>query len=189
MTRTVAERALFVAAARGAAQLEAWRQQKADAAAIRRLAKTSLELFDALAKVLAQSDDYSMEASLECLTRAQELGGVKPTLNPHTELTLKGNAENDYCRSHHYEMIDNVYRAEVEAYWNAVFKRLDSNDRKAPWRQSAEMTKQAKEIRARFYATPLAQLQPTQPRDAATLSMGLLHMESLVKDLLDATCD
>jgi hypothetical protein len=189
MGRTVAERATFVAAARGATQLEAWREGKADAERIRRLAQTSLDLFDSLAQLLALSDDFSMNASLEQMTQAQELGGVRPALNPHSEQTLKANSENGYCRSHHYEMVNTLYRAEMEALWNAAIKRLDANDRKAPWRQTPELTAAAKEIQNKFYDTPLAQLKPTQPRDAASLAKALLRMESLVKDLLEATRD
>jgi len=102
VARTVANRALFVTLARGAQQMEAWREGKAEPAAIQQTAELNLGLYDALADVLAQSDDFSMEASLRHLARAKELGGVEPRINPHAEQTLKANAENSYCRSHHY---------------------------------------------------------------------------------------
>lgn len=187
MGRTVAERATFLVTAQEGLQMEAWRKGQADPAKVRHLAQISLDLFDALGQLLALSDDFSMNASIERLARAKELGGVKPTLNPHTEQTLKGNSENDYCRSHHYEMIGSVYRAEVEAYWNTVRQRLDKNDRTAPWKQTADLTEQGKKIRDRFYETTLAQMKPTQPRDAASLTKALARLETLVKDLIDST--
>jgi hypothetical protein len=188
MARTVASRALFVAVARGASQMEAWRQQQADPDQIRRLAQVSQDLLAALGGVLAMSDDFSMDATFRRLARARELGGVQPILNPHTEQTLKGNAENDYCRSHHYELVEHVYRPEMAAYWQWVLARLTTGDR-SPWRRPAEFTAQAKAIAESFYQTPLAELAPTGKRDAATLAKCLLDLESSVKRLLDELQD
>ncbi len=183
IARTVASRALFVAVARGAVEMEAWRQRKADADRVRRLARLSEELLAALGDVLALSDDFSMDATLRCLSRAKPLGGVQPALNPHTEQTLKGNAENDYCRSHHYELVEKVYRPEMAAYWKWVLGRLESGDR-SPWRRPAEFTAAAGSIADQFYRTPLATMAPAGKRDAATLAERLRHLESLVKRLL-----
>jgi hypothetical protein len=183
IARTTASRALFVALARSVAQMEAWRQEKAAPDQIRRLAQLSQDLLAGLGDVLAQSDDFSMDATLRRLAKAKELNGVKPDLNPHTEQTLKGNAENDYCRSHHYELVEHVYRPEMAAYWKWVLKRLESNDR-APWRRPAEFTAEAKTIQEKFYETPLAQMAPKAKRDAATLAKSLLTLESLVARLL-----
>jgi hypothetical protein len=185
MARTVASRALFVAMARGASEMEAWRQKQTDADRVRRLAQLSQDLLAALGDVLALSDDFSMDATLRRLAAAKPLGGVTPTLNPHTEQTLKGNAENDYCRSHHYELVEKVYRPEMAAYWKWVLRRLESGDR-SPWRRPAEFTAQSGSIAEQFYQAPLATMAAQGKRDAKTLADRLLQMESLVTRLLAA---
>lgn len=188
MGRTVANRALFVALARGARTMEDWREKKAEPGRVRRLAQLSQDLLETLGSLLALSDDFSMQASYCRLARAKELGGVRPVVNPHAEQTLKGNAENDYCRSHHYELVERVYRRELAAYWDWALKRLESNDR-APWRRPAEFTSQAKTIADSFYEVPLAQMSPAKRPDGALLGKELLRMQSLVKELIEAMRD
>ena len=185
IARTVANRALFVSLAQGAQRMEAWRQDKAETASIQQTAEVNLELYDALADVLAQSDEFSMEASLRRLDRARELGGVQPQVNPHAEQTMKANAENSYCRSHHYELVRTVNRREAEAYWNWVLKRVASGDR-GPWRQPAELTEQAKASADEFYATPLAKMKPTAARGPAELAAALERLADSVQKVVDA---
>jgi hypothetical protein len=186
--RTVANRALFVSFAQGAKRMEAWRQDKAEAASIQQTAEVNLELYDALGDVLAQSDEFSMEASLRRLDRARELGGVQPQINPYAEQTMKANAENSYCRSHHYELVRTVNRREAEVYWNWVLKRVASDDR-GPWRQPAELTEQAKASADEFYATPLAKMKPTAARGPSELAAALERLADSVQRVVDAEED
>jgi hypothetical protein len=185
MARTIASRALLATLMKASLEMEAWRTGKADAARIGKLAGLSKRLMDALADVLAQSDEFSMHASLERLRRAQPLGGVQPTVNPHSEQTLKSNAENDYCRSHHYELVRHVYRRELEAYWTWVLGRLASGD-KTPWRRPAAFGAEKKTIADCFYARPLAEMAPPQPRESLSNTLARLRQSMLVlPDLLD----
>ncbi|MHB8899834.1 MAG: alpha-N-acetylglucosaminidase TIM-barrel domain-containing protein [Thermoguttaceae bacterium] len=181
MARTIASRALVISLMDASLEMENWRQGKSDGAAVRRQADLSRRLIDALADVLAQSDDFSMYASLRHLEKAEPIGGVAPTINPHSELTLKSNAENSYCRSHHYELVRHVYRAELEVYWEWVLGRIESGD-KSPWKRPAEFAPRAKEIADKFYETPLAEMAPPEkPGDLAGVLTGL---EGLVKESL-----
>jgi hypothetical protein len=184
MARTVANRALTATVLHAACQIEAWRLQELDAEAFRPLADLNRGLLDALCGLLAQSDEFSMAASLQRLEEAQALGGVSPTLNPHTELTLKGNAENDYCRSHHYELARYVYRKELDVFWDHVLKRLESGDRVA-WPSPPEFREQAKIIEDEFYATPLAQMAPQAKRGPREMADALGRLEALVGQLLE----
>jgi len=189
MARTIASRAYFASLARGVCQMEAWRQQKANPADIRQLAKLSQELLAVMSDVLAMSDDFSMYASLCRLSNAKELGGVQPMVNPHSEQTLKGNTENaeagnGYCRSHQYELLQYVYRPELTTYWNWVLKRMKSEDR-TEWKRPAEFEEQEKIIVDRFYATPLANMAPTMLKDSKNLSDILTRMEKLINKLLN----
>jgi len=184
MARTIVSRAYFYSLARGVCLMEDWRQQKADPVKIRQLAKLSKELLAVMSDVLAMSDDFSMYASLCQLSDAKELNGIEPMINPHTEQTLKANAENGYCRSHQYELLQYVYRPELTTYWNWVIKRLKSGDR-TEWKQPVEFGEQEKIIVDRFYDTPLAEMAPTISRNSRNLSAILLRMEKLINKLQD----
>ena len=184
IARTVANRALFATLARGARQMEAWREGKGEATAIQQTAELNLELYDALADVLAQSDDFSMEASVRRLDRVKELGGVRSHVNPHAEQTLKANAENNYCRSHHYELVRTVNRREAEAYWSWVLDRVARDDC-SPWQRPIALVKKAKASADEFYATPLAQMKPTAPRGPTELAAVLDRMAGLVQKAVE----
>ena len=185
MARTIASRALLAALARGTLDMEAWRTGEADAARIHKMAELSKGLMDSLGDVLAQSPDFSMYASLKRFERAKPLGGVEAKVNPHSEQTLKSNAENNYCRSHHYELVRHVYRPELDAYWDWVLERIASGD-KTPWRRPGELSKRGKAIKDRFYATPLAKMAPGADAKAP-LADALTRLGSRVRDLLAAT--
>jgi hypothetical protein len=182
MARTVASRALFTTMAAAVLEMDSWSKGKGDPKRIRALAQLSRELMDSLGEILGTSDDFSMYTSMKLLERAKELNGVVPTVNPHTEQTLKSNSENDYCRSHHYELVQYVYRPELGAYWDWVQKRLDSGKREA-WKRPSEFDAMEKSIEDRFYSTPLAEMAPQQPRSAAQLAASLNRLEGLVKEL------
>lgn len=183
IARTVASRAYFTALARGACQMESWREHKVNPKEIRQLANLSQELLAVMGDVLAMSDDFSMYASLCRLSNAKELGGIQPLLNPHSEQTLKGNAENGYCRSHQYELLQYVYRPELSAYWNWVQNRIKSGDY-TEWKHPVEFSEKEKIIVDRFYNTPLQKMAPTATRNSKNLSDILIHMQKLVGELL-----
>jgi hypothetical protein len=186
MARTVASRALFATMAAASLEMNSWSKGKGDPKRIRALGQLSRDLMDSLREILGSSDDFSMYASMKLLERAKELNGVVPTVNPHTEQTLKSNSENDYCRSHHYELVQHVYRAELEAYWGWVEKTLDSGKRET-WRRPGEFDAMEKSIQDKFYSTPLAEMAPKEPRNVAQLTASLHRLEGLVKDLAGLT--
>jgi len=188
MARTIASRALVAAHIRAGLEMENWRAGKADGDAVRRHAELTRRLMDALADVLALSDDFSMHASLKQLERARPLNEVAPTINPHSELTLKSNAENSYCRSQHYELVRHVYRPELDAYWEWVLGRIESGD-KTPWKRPADFAQRAKQIADKFYETPLAEMAPAPPREPAALAAALTRLGGLVKELLDGSAE
>lgn len=183
MGRTIANRVILVSLMKAALEMEAWRQGKAGPERIGQLAELNKGLMAALADLLAQSEDFSMYRSLERLRRAQPLDGIQPTINPHREQTLKSNAENDYCRSHHYELVRHVYQAELDAYWAWVLGRIRSGD-KSPWQRPKEFTAQAKAIEDRFYQTPLAQMAsgPASP-DGKTFVEVFRRLRNLVSEV------
>ena len=183
MARTAANRALAAAVLRGGQQVHAWRQEQAEVDAIRETAKLNRQLLDTLCALLAQSDDFSMAASIDRLAEAEPLNGVSPTVNPHAELTLKGNAENEYCRSHHYELARHVYTKETDAFWDHVLARVESNDR-TEWRFPPQLGELGKQIEDKFYATPLAEMAPESSRGPAELAEILRRLADLLNEFM-----
>jgi len=185
MARTAASRALLVTMLGGALEMEQWRTGGGGADRVRRLAGLSQRLLHSLGDITGSADEFSMYASLRRLERATAVGGTEPGLNPHSEQTLKSNAENDYCRSHHYELVRHLYPAELRSYWDWVLARMDAGDR-SPWRRPEEFKGMSQQHRDRFYATPLASMAPKQARGPAELSRALSALSRLVQELLPA---
>jgi len=183
IARTIASSAYFASLAHGSCMMEDWRQKKADPADIRKNAKLSKKLLASMSDILAMSDDFSMYASLNRLSNAKELSGIKPMINPHSEQTLKANAECGYCRSHHYELVEYVYRPELEVYWNWVLKSVKSGDR-TEWKRPDVFDEKEKIIADRFYATPLVEMAPTKSHDTKSFAEILNHLEGLMTELL-----
>lgn len=182
ITRTVISRALKASLLRGCVAMEAWRLDRGDEAAVHQMERVSQGLMQQLADLLALSDDFSLRATVAKLARARELGGLQPTLNPHTEQTLKGNAENNYCRAHQYELVRTLYQAELDEYWRWVNAGLAAK-RKAPWRRPAEFGPAEKALQDRFYATALAESAPPTPRSAARLAEVVRRVQALTAAL------
>uniref|UniRef100_UPI0032178F03 alpha-N-acetylglucosaminidase TIM-barrel domain-containing protein n=1 Tax=uncultured Draconibacterium sp. TaxID=1573823 RepID=UPI0032178F03 len=184
MARTIASRAIFASLAQGTMQVTASKNIKSSEKEIKRISKLNKQLMASLSDILAMSDDFSMYASLKQLEKAEQLNGIPSILNPHSEQALKGNAENNYCRSHHYELVEYVYRPELEFYWDWFLKRIKS-DASTEWKRPAEFKKQEKLIEDKFYATPLSEMAPTKPRNAKSLEDTLNYLEELINELLN----
>jgi len=186
IARTVINRALKASLLRGCVAMEAWRTGRGDEAAVRQMEAVSKGLMQQLGDLLELSDDFSLHATVRRLEKARELGGVAPRLNPHTEQTLKGNAENSYCRAHQYELVRHVYQPELDEYWKWVGGQLQSSQKK-PWTRPASFTASRKAIQDRFYDTPLADMAPTRARSAENLSQTLNQTRTLLASLLRST--
>lgn len=187
MARTITNRALLVSLLKASVDMESWRTGKIPSARIEKLAELNKSFMHHLADLLALSEEYSMCATLERLRKAEPLAGIQPDLNPHTEQTLKSNAENDYCRSHHYELVRYVYQPELDVYWAWVLGRIHSQD-KSPWRRPPEFSQQAKTIADRFYETPLSQMAPAiPPPDSSQTQYAqvMRGLSTLVDELLN----
>jgi hypothetical protein len=137
-----------------------------------------------LGDLVALSDDFSLHATMKRLERARELGSVKPQINPHTEQTLKGNSENNYCRAHQYELVRHVYQPELDEYWKWVNNQLQSAQKKKPWTRPASFTAARKTIQDHFYDTPLAEMAPKRARSAASLRETIEQTWKLLTTLL-----
>ena len=118
-----------------------------DAAAEARFAEV-LEAEKIFAGILAADPESSLFVSLRELE-------AKHRTNPDFEFTLKGNAENGYCRSFITELFTGIYIPELEAcrdIWRTARKRgAEAQFTGAP---------QLAAVADDFYATPLAKFSP-----------------------------
>lgn len=185
IARTLANRTLLLSLFKSSLEMEAWRAGagKGHGQKIRQLAGISEALLASLADLLEGAPEFSMQASIGRLALAQPINGVQPVVNPHTEQTLKSNAENNYCRSHHYEMVRHLYPAELRSYWDYVLRRIEEGDRSA-WKRPQEFTTLSQEHRDRFYATPLAAMAPVKPASPEQLAAALDRLALETRKLL-----
>lgn len=144
-----------------ALRLEAWRTGDADAKELEHEAAALTGLLELEARLLAAHEDYSLNASLDRLKR-------RPGFNPAFEETLKGNIENEYCRTQVYELVRACYQPELAACLDFVRRKTGGGDR-TPWRTPDEFKVRADAIRDAFYAAPLERFRP----DAATAKREL----------------
>ena len=104
-------------------------------------------LIEIMADLLAVLPEFSMNETLKKLSGEGKL-------NSHAEMTLKGNAENSYCRSYIAELYQAIYLPEAKfaAQYVATLPAGEYPD--------AELLKaEAQKIRDNFYATPLSAWQ------------------------------
>ena len=132
-----------------------------EADAVRRELEKTRALGRALTKVLESSNEFSLNASLAEMRR-------HPT-NPDFEKTLKGNAENDYCRSFIYELSKEIYEPAFDAFAQWVEERLVRGDRLRLNGTADEQEKLFAAVREAFYAKPLAEMAPDSAHALAEL--------------------
>ena len=143
-----------------------------DRAAEARFAE-ALEAEKLFAEILAADPESSLFVSLGELER-------KHRTNPEFEHTLKGNAENNYCRSFITELFAGVYIPELEAcrdLWRAARR----NGVAPEFKDSPQVAA----VRDGFYATPLEKLAPDCAgafrRLPANLKKFADHIENTLK--------
>ena len=122
-------------------KFSASKPEKADFSELSRLIRIMGDLLETL-------PEHSMNHTLEQMSRSGKL-------NSHAEMTLKGNAENSYCRSYIYELYRAVYEPEAN-FAAEYFKTL------APGVVPDKdlITEELLKIRERFYEVPLAEYTP-----------------------------
>lgn len=157
LSRTVAGRAFSHAIYRYVIAQGAWLHGAADASAVKAAGKRCAAVLTALRDILALHDDYSMNASMV------RLAAIHP-VNPCFEQTLKGNAENSYCRSYIFELFDHYYLPQWAIYMRWIDDRLAGGDKKSPMKPARPLPMQ--KITDDFYARPLAEMAPPKVKDS-----------------------
>ena len=106
------------------------------------------ELF---AAVLGAWDEFSLYASLKDLQ-------AKHRTNPKFEYTLKGNAENHYCRSFITELFTQIYIPELDVC-REIWREVDRSGGKRTLDNRGTDPRLAA-VKDKFYATPLKDIAP-----------------------------
>ena len=121
------------------------------------------------ARILGANPECSLFISLRDLER-------KHRTNPKFEYTLKGNAENSYCRSFITELFTGVYIPELEAcrdIWRAARRNgVDPEFKDSP---------QVSAVVDDFYATPLEKFAPDCAAAFRRLPANLKKLAALIE--------
>lgn len=150
--RTIIARLIELHMARIGLQARTWREGGSSEGLLREL-DIVRSLGRRFSDTLAESPEFSLYQALEDLKR-------KHPTNPNFEYTLKGNAENSYCRSHVYELSRYIYEPAFEVFAKWIKARVASGDRR-PWVGTAgERDVHFKKIVEDFYSRPLAEMKP-----------------------------
>ena len=130
------------------------------------------KVYPLLTDLLDVHEDYSLYDSLRELQEKHEC-------NPDFEQTLKGNAENGYCRSYMSELARAVYHKEFRICFAPFMEKIVKGDTSILLLQDDENTKIAYEkMIDEFYAMPLAELAPDHGKAVEKLPATL---EALAK--------
>ncbi len=167
--RTAAARVLHFGLCKMMLELEAWRDGKDNAKEILNLLKRNQTMLSLLGDLLASHDEYSLYASLCDLQKKHEC-------NPKFEHTLKGNAENGYCRAYITELLTEVYLPEMEVAAGEIRKYLKTGKRVRMDYAEKDLEAIQKPIVDAFYRKPLAKMAPDRKGALKNLSATLEKM-------------
>ncbi len=159
-----------------ALSMEAWRTWKCSSEQVTTLLESLGKTVELESSLLDAHEDYSLFDSLELLEK-------KHQTNPKFEQTLKGNAENFYCRTYASELFKGVYLPEMKVFSEWVTKKIRSGDR-SEWRRPEEFEAWEKAIRDTFYATPLSELAPDHAKAARRLGATLKELSTVTEQIL-----
>ncbi len=156
LARTVAGRLFSYALYRYIIAQNDWIEGKSDAQLVKKAGDRCLSVLNALRDILALHEDYSMNASMA------GLAAVHP-VTPCFEQTLKGNAENNYCRTYIFELFNDYYVPQLALYTQWVDARIADKDRQRPMKPSEALPFQ--KITEMFYSRALAEMAPPLMED------------------------
>lgn len=168
LARTVVGRAFTVELYNYAVAQSDFRVGKCKLSAVKKAEKRVKAILYALRDILSLHDDYSMNASM------RQIESEGQPINPAFEQALKGNSENDYCRTYISEYFDYYYIPQFEHYAREINRQLPGKDNTFP-----DITKMDMQyIVDEFYEKPLKEMKPLSslPRTYRSYCKILLHL-------------
>ena len=130
-----------------------WRKNEGDKETVKRILAFVDFSYNILSDILAAHEDYSMNDTLKEMQTKHEC-------NPDFEYTLKGNAENGYCRSYIYELVKPVYIPEFRIVAEAILDAMKKDNKGVIDKNDKKYAAKADKIVDKFYDTPLAKFKP-----------------------------
>ena len=176
IARMVAGRAAEYACASFKLAAEDWRNSIAPKEKPLAILAKEREILVVMLDILSASDEFSLYASLQALQEKHET-------NPKFEVTLKGNAENNYCRTQITELVSDIYIPVIDAFTDYFAKRFDS-DNHAPFNDLQQPLKElAQPIVDAFYEKPLADMQFNTETAFEKLPQTISKMATIIAEL------
>ena len=177
IARMVASRACDCACTMFKLSMEAWRCGNAEPSTPTALAAKVVELLQIMLDILSASDEFSLNASLKALQSKHET-------NPNFEFTLKGNAENGYCRTQAVELVSDIYIPEFRAFADCLLKRISANDT-TPFNNLEQTLRDIHaSVSDAFYNKPLAEMKPDRKAAFAKLPQTIRHLAKTIEELV-----
>ncbi|MFA6717378.1 MAG: alpha-N-acetylglucosaminidase TIM-barrel domain-containing protein, partial [Victivallaceae bacterium] len=177
IARTTAHRVLFYGFVRLNLEMEKWRNSKSSPEKVKKIGENCFELMTQLGEFLGLHHDYSLYYSF------LKLGNNRP-VNPVFENTLKGNAENDYCRSFIYELFQKIYIEEIKVYLKWITDKIERGD-KSEWKRPEYFRTEKEKIQQKFYDTPLQSMAPLPVADKKlAVKKKLITMSKIIKTIV-----
>ena len=177
IARTIVVHVMFYGFIKMILKMEKWRRTGKGAEDILKRS-TDLHIFmKQLSELIGLHQDYSLCASLLKL-------GENNKVNHVFENTLKGNAENSYCRSFIYELFGKIYLKEFEIYIEWVAAKMKSNNR-SEWKRPDYFNDEKKKIQDEFYNTPLKEMAPPEvSRKSDAVKKKLVEMSRTAEKII-----
>ena len=171
--RTIGSRGLGYISCRLILSITAWRNGADNQTEIECWFDLLLKSERIFADILAANREYSLYGSL------QELKAKQRT-NPKFEYTLKGNAENYYCRSYITELFTEIYLPELEVC-REIIREECRNGKRIP---DQEREQRFAAIKDRFYDTPLRKIAPDEGVAAEKFSANLQKLAACFESII-----
>ena len=174
LIRTVAARCLAYTFADLLLAIREWVNGMDDFSKAEKLFDQVRELEVIFADLLGASDEYSLYTSL------LDLQSKKHPCNPNFEYTLKGNAENSYCRTFITELFTEIYIPELDAC-REILRDMVKDGK---WNPSALEDPRMKIPRDKFYDTPLKSIAPDAAASMKRYSANLKKFADRIEKII-----
>ena len=133
--------------------IENWRNGECKAEKVKSLLSSLRATVELEAALLDSHEDFSLNNAFMLLRK-------KHKTFPDFEKTLKGNAENFYCRTYASELFHGIYLPEFKMFESWINKKIDGNDLSPLKRPDDFFDSGEKKIQERFYEAPLKIFAP-----------------------------
>ena len=175
LIRTVIARCLCYSFMRLGSAIREWLHKEDDFSKAEKWFDQIRKMEEIFADLLATSDEYSLYASLQDLISKKQ-----HPCNKNFEFTLKGNAENSYCRSYITELFTQIYIPELDIV-REIYRDMVKDGK---WAQDPLHDPKLKTAADKFYETPLASMAPDSAAAMKRYSANLKKFATLFEKII-----